>query len=124
MPTMSSAMFALVAVGSASGAFVRWAVTGAASESFETASTGALNGLGSLLLGLVVGSKQPTATHRAVGVGFCGGLTTFSSFAVDVAVQLDGGEVVGAVFLLVGTAAFAVTLAWAGYNIGRRRSNV
>ena len=50
----------------------------------------AINVVGSALLGVVVAEewrhpRARLALHDAAGIGFCGGLTTFSTFAVEVA---------------------------------------
>jgi CrcB protein len=81
---------ALVAVGGSAGTLVRyalgrWAVV--APGTFPT-TTFAINVTGALVLGLVLGAlgrfRPADATWRPlVGVGFLGGYTTFSTFAVE-----------------------------------------
>lgn len=113
-----------VAVGGAAGASLRWAI----SESLDGDSAlpwGVLvaNIAGCLLLGLLVGRGgiATFATHLelAAAVGFCGALTTFSTFAVDLARYLDEGRVArAAVYLAMsaigGVAAFVVGRSVAG----------
>jgi fluoride exporter len=57
----------------------------------------AINVGGSALLGLVLAEewthpRARLALHDAAGIGFCGGFTTFSTFAVEVAVFLHEGR--------------------------------
>lgn len=81
----------LVAGGAALGAPVRYLLTRVVAlrhPSFLALGTLGVNVLGSLILGVVVGIGAPLAL-LALGVGFCGALTTFSSFAVEVA-ELSG----------------------------------
>lgn len=83
---------ALVGAGGAAGAGVRWAVLelSGASGSFPW-WTLAVNVLGCLLLGMLLGVSE--RVRLPAGVGFCGGLTTFSTFSVEVATMLDDGDV-------------------------------
>ncbi|HEX7134947.1 MAG TPA: CrcB family protein, partial [Iamia sp.] len=46
-----------------------------------------VNVVGSLALGLLVGSSPTTVV--VLGTGFCGALTTWSTFAHDVATEVD-----------------------------------
>ena len=68
----------LVAFGGSVGAAVRFLVSRAVPGPRGTL---AVNGAGSLLLGLVAASAP--ASYALVGVGFCGALTTFSTFALE-----------------------------------------
>lgn len=54
-----------------------------------------------LVAGWVVGRASGEEIRLLVGVGFCGGLSTFSSFSYDTAVLLQNGRV-GAALLNVG----------------------
>ncbi|MEC8974400.1 MAG: CrcB family protein [Actinomycetota bacterium] len=62
-----------------------------------------INISGSAALGIVVGLSS-RATRKmlflAVGTGFCGAFTTFSSFAVDIALFLKGEQYFNTVSLL------------------------
>lgn len=84
--------FAFVAVGAVGGAWTRYLVgeyldsrLAGSGDSVTTApvSTLAVNVLGSLLAGLVLGITPPASVSFLVAVGFCGALTTFSSLAVE-----------------------------------------
>ena len=54
----------------------------------------------------------------AMGAGFTGGFTTFSTFAVDVAEMLDGGRLGDAAVNGAGTALCALVAAGLGYRLG------
>lgn len=81
-----------IALGGALGAGLRWAVFEAfvASGDFPW-PTLLVNVAGALLLGVVTARRPLVA--MGVGVGVCGGLTTFSTFAVECARLLDEGSV-------------------------------
>lgn len=105
----------LVAMGAISGAAGRWGVFELLDQ--PTAALLIVNTIGSALFGFVVVQwpRSEEAERLALGVGFCGGLTTFSTFAVDIAVRLDGSDTRGA----VGVALASVTLAIAAYIVSR-----
>lgn len=116
-----------VAVGGAVGALIRWAVVEQFDQS-KTTTIVVLNIIGSLILGLLVGARR-TRSRRAritenhfllLGTGFCGGLTTFSTFALDVAKAIDNGQAGQAALLTVTTAALAIVASGIGYRIGSR----
>ena len=68
----------LVALGAAVGAPARLLVSRAVPGPRGTL---VVNVVGSLLLGLVAAAAP--ASYALVGVGFCGALTTFSTFALE-----------------------------------------
>ncbi|MEQ1501673.1 MAG: fluoride efflux transporter CrcB [Myxococcota bacterium] len=84
-------LVAAVAIGGAIGSVARYLLTlGLArwlGPSFPW-GTLAVNGVGTLILGVVVGVAtvdprlSPTA-KAAIGTGFCGGFTTFSTFSIE-----------------------------------------
>lgn len=83
----------------------------------------AANALGSALLGVVLalaegGSLTPAATF-ALGTGVAGGLSTFSSLAVDGLVLWKDGRRGAAVGYLGATLALGLAAAAAGFGLGR-----
>lgn len=73
----------LVAVGAGGGAATRYLVATRFDRDHLPRGTFAVNVVGSLLLGALVGLGVGEHVLALLGVGFCGGLTTFSSFAVQ-----------------------------------------
>ncbi len=107
----------LVVLAAAGGAVLRHLVATAAREARHGIL--AANVAGSFVLGLLVGGDTGRTALVVVGTGFCGALTTWSTFAHDVGSQLDERDhraaavhVVVAVGL--GLAAAAAGLALAG----------
>lgn len=119
-----------VALGGATGSLARWGalelatgepdpLPGAATPAV-TVALFAINVLGSLLLGVLLAQRDAMTENQflALGAGFTGGLTTFSTFAVDVAEMLDAGSIADAAINTVGTAVCALVAAGLGYRLG------
>jgi fluoride exporter len=84
-------------------------------------STVGINILGSFLLGLLVAEHWFDRDIReALGVGFLGGFTTFSTFSVQVVLEVDAGESGRALAYLAASVAGGVAAAAAGYALGRK----
>jgi len=83
-----------------------------------------VNIIGSLILGILVGASLKRAdlseqTRLFVGVGFCGGFTTFSAFALE-NVTLINGKHLGTLALYISVSVVMGILAmFAGIWIGR-----
>lgn len=79
-----------------------------------------INVVGSFLLGVLVTTGGLSGELRtALGVGFLGGFTTFSTFSVQVVLDVDAGEP-GRALLYVGVSVVAgIAAAAAGYALGR-----
>lgn len=86
--------------------------------SFPVATT-LVNVVGSVLLGAVAAAAAETDTVRlAVGAGFCGGYTTFSTAMYEAAALLRDRRLSYAFGYLVGLPVLCVVAAAAGYAIG------
>lgn len=89
---------AAVALGGVGGAILRWVVlTSAPAAAGLPWATLSVNVAGSLVLGVALAEEwdHPRAhvlLHDVVGIGFCGGLTTFSTLAFEVARFTDAGR--------------------------------
>lgn len=114
-----------IAVGGALGAAARWAaidVLGAVHR-FPWPVLG-INLAGSFLLGILLAEepghpRQRLALHDLGAIGFCGGLTTFSTFAVEVVDLVDRGDgVLGAAYAVTSLGG-AVLAAVAGAGLLR-----
>ncbi len=89
-------------------------------------ATFTVNVVGSLLLGvivtLVVERWPPTRYVRPLAaIGFCGGFTTFSTLAVEVAQRTEHGRIGLAVGYLVASLVAGVVAAAAGMSLARGR---
>ena len=103
----------LVAVGAAVGAPLRY-VAGHLLDGRFHRGTILVNWVGSLLLGLFSGLGLTGHAMALLGTGFCGGLTTYSSFAVQ---AHDRGRAYGSV-IVVATVVPALLLCALGFLLG------
>jgi fluoride exporter len=103
----------LVAFGAAVGAALRY-VAGHLLDGRFHRGTILVNWVGSLLLGFFSGLGLAGHTMALLGTGFCGGLTTYSSFAVQ---AHDRGRVDGGL-IVVATVVPALLLCGLGFAIG------
>jgi len=85
---MSLSKSSLVVVGGVIGAGCRWILQ----SEFVEPSGGSIhwvilliNVTGCFVLGVILGKEVKENLYLLLGTGFCGGLTTFSTFAVDTA---------------------------------------
>lgn len=103
-----------VALGASAGAPLRFAL----GRRFDGAlpwGTLAVNLAASLVLGMCVGWSVDGAAFTLVGAGFCGGMSTYSSFAVQTRdLGRGGGTAYAALTLGLGLAAAALGYALAG----------
>ena len=84
-------------------------------------STVGINIAGSFLLGLLVAEHWfDRDVREALGVGFLGGFTTFSTFSVQIVLEVDSGEPGRAAGYLLASVVGGVAAAAAGYALGRR----
>lgn len=116
---------AAIALGGAAGAGARWAVVSSVDPGRFPWPVFLINVLGSLLLGVLLAGEfsRPSARvlmHDAGAIGFCGGLTTFSTFAVEVVELLRRGEVLIGTAYAAGSVAAAMVAVAAGAGALRR----
>jgi CrcB protein len=103
----------LVAIGAGVGATIRFWV-GHHLDGRTAWGTWLVNLAGSFVLGIVVGSSASGEALALLATGLCGGLTTYSAFAVHTRDQtLDRGLAAGAAY-----AASTVMLAVAACALG------
>ena len=112
----------LVGLGAIPGALLRWQSTVQLGP-WLGGSAGAdllVNVVGSFVLGFLAGPiPSRTGLVLLVGIGFCGSLTTFSSWVLDVVKLLEAGRPLGAVGLVL--ASLVCGLAAAGLGLGFSR---
>lgn len=112
----------LVAAGGVIGVLARYGVSRATLHTEALVwSTVGINIVGSFLLGLLVAGRWfDRDVREALGVGFLGGFTTFSTFSVQVVLEAEVGELGRAAVYLVLSVAGGILAAGAGYALGRR----
>jgi len=82
--------------------------------------TVAINVAGSFLLGMVVTADGLSDEMRtALGVGFLGGFTTFSTFSVQAVLDVEAGEPGRALLYVAVSVGLGLAAATAGYLLGR-----
>ena len=113
---------ALVAIGAVPGALLRWQ-SGVQLGPYLGGSAGSdllVNLLGSFLLGFLVGPiPRRTSLLLLFGIGFCGCLTTFSSWMLDVAKLIQGGRPVWGLLLIAASLVLGLICAAAGLSLSR-----
>ena len=105
----------LVAVGAVPGALLRWQVA------LHLGDQNLLvNVLGAALLGLLAGLPAAPRRQLLLGIGFCGSLTTFSSWMLAAMKHLSSGDCFAALGLIGSTLGLGLGVAALGFNLGRR----
>ncbi len=116
-----------IGIGAALGAILRWWLGNKLNSLFPSLPPGTLaaNILGAYVIGCAIGffARYPAVSSEwrlAIITGFCGGLTTFSTFSAEVVGSLQAGRTAWAlteigthvIASLVMTAAGLATVAW------------
>ncbi|MGY2083434.1 fluoride efflux transporter FluC [Blastococcus sp. SYSU DS0539] len=110
----------LVALGAAAGAPLRLLAARVAGRAGRDPAPGTLvvNVAGSAVLGLLLGlAAVPAGVVALVGTGFCGALTTFSTFGADVVRLLDERGIGRALGYLVATLVLGLGAAAGAYLV-------
>ena len=100
----------LVALGAVPGALVRWQVQ----------NDLLVNVIGAAILGFVVGLPFRPNRQLLLGVGFCGSLTTFSSWMVECSILISQGAWLSALGLIGLTMGLGLGVAALGFLMGRQ----
>ena len=104
----------LVGLGAVPGALLRWQVA------LHLVDQNLLvNVLGSTLLGLLAGLPAAPRRQLFLGIGFCGSLTTFSSWMMSSLELIHNGQLLAAVGLIAITLGLGLGGAGFGWFIGR-----
>ena len=107
----------LVAVGAVPGALLRWQFSVVLHDRDVL-----VNVFGSLILGLLLGLPYRPRLQLLAGIGFCGSLTTFSSWMVNSVDLINSGEALAALGLIGMTLGLGLGGAALGLLIGRNIS--
>ena len=105
---------ALVAVGAVPGAVLRWQLGVHLADKDLLA-----NVVGAWVLGCLAGLPSRPRRQLLLGIGFCGSLTTFSSWMVNTVKLLAGGHWAAALGLLGLTLGMGLGAAALGFGAGR-----
>ena len=104
----------LVALGAVPGALLRWQLGLYLADQNVVA-----NSLGAALLGFSAGLPAAPRRQLLLGIGFCGSLTTFSSWMLAAVRQLAIGDVKSAAGLIGLTLGLGLGAAALGFQLGR-----
>ena len=88
---MEPKMLALVGVGGAIGAVLRYMIGEWIPDGFPW-GTLTVNLLGSLILGIIVGMSLSAEMGLLLGTGIMGAFTTMSAYSVDLVELFENGE--------------------------------
>ena len=105
----------LVALGAVPGALLRWQVALYGSDRHLL-----VNVLGAALLGLLAGLPAAPRRQLLIGIGFCGSLTTFSSWMLEAMQLISAGKIVEALGLIGLTLGLGLGAAALGFWLGQR----
>ena len=105
---------ALVALGAVPGAVLRWQVAAHLHDNDVI-----VNVLGAFILGWLVGLPIRPKRQLLIGIGFCGSLTTFSSWMVHCVTFIAEGHWLAALGLIGLTLGLGLGAAALGVVVGR-----
>ena len=105
----------LVAAGAVPGALLRWQVALHLGDQNLLVNT-----LGAGLLGLLAGLPAAPRRQLLLGIGFCGSVTTFSSWMLAAMKHLSTGARAAALGLIGLTLGLGIGAAALGFSLGRR----
>ena len=105
------------------GAICRWRISVALTEFSPSFPLGTffVNIAGSLMLGILfIAWKEKPYWYLLLGVGFCGGFTTFSTFSIDTLKLLETGKISQAAIYIFSNVAGAIFAAWIGIYLAKK----
>jgi CrcB protein len=109
-----------VSIGASLGALLRWLLSEWLNAAFPAIPPGTLlsNLIGGYLVGIAIAafatSTLPIEWRLFVITGFCGGLTTFSTFSAELVLQLQQGRALWALVAAAAHLAGSVAMTFAG----------
>ena len=105
----------LVALGAVPGALLRWQLAVHLQDRNVLVNT-----LGAAILGLLAGLPAAPRRQLLVGIGFCGSVTTFSSWMLAAMKRFGDGDWAAALGLIGLTLGLGLGAAALGFSVGRR----
>ncbi len=116
----------LVAMGAVPGALVRWRLEDLG-KGWEGPATGlieadlAANLIGTFLIGVIAAQRPPRPRLLLLGaIGFCGSLTTFSSWMLEISLALRRGRPDQALAVVLVSLLGGLTVVALGLLVGRQ----
>ena len=110
----------LVAIGGAIGSVCRYLLSGINVASWPW-GTFAVNILGSLFIGLLVGLISKGIVSPEIKLllvtGFCGGFTTFSTFANESFSMMKAGDALQMALYLAASVVIGILAVWLGMDV-------
>ena len=85
--------FLRVGIGGSIGAGLRWLIIENPTTQLFPWPTLLINLFGCAALGVLIGKNVNNKALLTWGTGFCGGLTTFSTFSIEIALLLRDNEI-------------------------------
>ena len=107
----------LVGAGAVPGALLRWQLALLLGDQNLL-----VNVLGAALLGFLAGLPAAPRRQLLLGIGFCGSVTTFSSWMLAAMQQISAGDWAAALGLIGLTLGLGLGAAALGFSLGRRLS--
>lgn len=111
----------MVLLGGAVGAPVRYLADLTVQRLHDTVvpwGTWTVNVVGSLGIGVVAGAGSPGWLLSLVGTGFCGALTTFSTFGFETVRLFEEGDQAAAVWYAAGSLGVSLAAVTVGWLVG------
>ena len=125
-----AALLAVIGAGGAIGSAARYGTALAIKPGVAAypVATFLVNVVGAVILGAVAALPAGwlpahELTRPAIGTGFCGGLTTFSTMTLDIYQRWAGHTALAAAYAVISLVA-APACAWAGFTLARSALNV
>lgn len=114
----------MAGAGGFAGSALRYAVSLAMTplmiKSGLPAGTLLVNAIGSLLIGIFFSCLPHNGWYMLLGVGFCGGFTTFSAFSLESLRMLKAGQYGVAAAYILASVAVCLLFAWLGMLAGSK----
>ena len=111
-----------VAIASGLGGLSRYGISNLVHGDDLPWATVGINVAGSFLLGILIvvpAAWMSDQMRTALGVGFLGGFTTFSTFSVQAFLDFEAGEPARAALYIAASVLLGIGAATAGYYSGR-----
>jgi CrcB protein len=125
-----AALLAVIGAGGAIGSAARYGTALAIPPSAAAypVVTFLVNVVGAVILGAIAALPAGwlpahELTRPAIGTGFCGGLTTFSTMTLEIYQRWAGHTALAAAYAVISLVA-ALACAWAGFSLARTALNV